>query len=135
MRGQRSIQLLFERQDGVATREQLLTEGLGEKAIDYRLRTGRYRSVHERVYALGPLSMRGRLVAALLAGGDTAVLSHASALVAHRMLASVVTIDLAAPQKRRDTDTLRFHRLILTDSRSQDATACASPPSSARSST
>ena len=115
MRGQRSTQLLFERQEGVATRAQLLAAGLGEDAIDHRLRTGRYRAVHECVYALGPLSMRGRLVAALLAGGDEAALCHASALVPYRLQASVVTIDVALASKRRDTDTLRFHRLILND--------------------
>jgi Protein of unknown function (DUF559) len=116
MRGYRSTQLIFDRQDGVATRAQLLAAGVGEDAIDHRLRTGRYRAVHECVYALGPLSMRGRLVAALLAGGDDAALCHASALVPYRMRASVVTIDVVLPNKRRDADTLRFHRLSLTDS-------------------
>jgi very-short-patch-repair endonuclease len=113
MRGQRSTQLIFDRQDGVATRTQLLAAGLGEDAIDHRLRTGRYWAAHECVYALGPLSMRGHLVAALLAGGDVAALCHASALVPYRMRANVVTIDVALPNKRRDTDTLRFHRLSL----------------------
>jgi very-short-patch-repair endonuclease len=115
MRGQRSIQLLFDRQEGVAARAQLLAEGLGEKAIDYRLRTGRYRAVHECVYALGPPSTRGRLVAALLAGGDEAALCHASALVPYRLRTGVVTIDVALPKKRRDEPQLRFHRLSLAD--------------------
>jgi hypothetical protein len=57
--------------------------------------------------------MRGRLIAALLAGGDDTALCHASALVPYRLLMSVVTIDLAVPKQRRDTDKLRFHRLIL----------------------
>jgi very-short-patch-repair endonuclease len=114
MRGQRHFQL-FERQDGVASRAQLLAAGLGEKAIDHRVRTGRYRVEHECVYSLGPLSMRGRLKAALLAGGDEAVLTHAGALVPYRVLTSVVTIDLAIPKQRRDTDKLRFHRLSLAE--------------------
>jgi very-short-patch-repair endonuclease len=113
MRGQRHTQLIFERQEGCATREQLRAAGLGEKAIEHRLRTGRYRSEHEGVYALGPLSMRGRLIAALLAGGEDAVLCHASALVPCKLLMSVVTIDVAVPAQRRDTPKLRFHRLIL----------------------
>jgi very-short-patch-repair endonuclease len=114
MRGQRSTQLFDD--EGLATRAHLLAAGLGEKAIDYRISTGRYRGVHDNVYALGPLSMRGMLRAALLAGGDLAALSHASALVPHRVRTSVVTIDVALPNKRRDTDKLRFHRLRLTDS-------------------
>src|SRR5947208_2454285 len=113
MRGQRHTELLFERQEGVAERAQLLAAGLGEKAIDHRVRTGRYRVIHERVYALGPLSMRGRLIGALLAGGEDAALCHASALVPFRLRTSVVTIDLVVPRQRRDTDHLRFHRLRL----------------------
>jgi very-short-patch-repair endonuclease len=116
MRGQRSTQLIFERQEGVATRAQLLAAGLGEDAIDHRLRTGRYRAEHESVYSLGPLSMRGRLIAALLAGGGSAALCHASALVPCRLRVTVVTIDIALPTKRRDTDKVRFHRLSLDDS-------------------
>lgn len=115
MRGQRHIEVLFEQQEGVAERGQLLAAGLGEKAIDHRVRTGRYRVVHERVYSLGPLSMRGRLIAALLAGGDDAALCHASALVPFRLRTSVVTIDLALTRQRRDTGKLRFHRLLLAD--------------------
>ena len=100
----------------MASRAQLLAAGLGEDAIDHRIRTGRYRVEHERVYSLGPLSVRGRLVAALLAGGDDAALCHASALVPHRLRTSVVTIDIAVTNQRRDTAKLRFHRLSLTDS-------------------
>jgi hypothetical protein len=99
----------------VAERGQLLEAGLSERVIDYRLETGRYRGVHERVYSLGPLSMRGRLVAALLAGGEDAVLCHASALVPYRLRTSVVTIDLAVRRQRRDEPQLRFHRLSLAE--------------------
>ena len=113
MRGQRSTQLFDD--EGLATREHLVAAGLGEQAIDYRLKTGRYRSVHERVYALGPLSMSGRLKAALLAGGDVSCLCHASALAPFRLRATVVTIDVALPRKRRDAEQLRFHRLTLAD--------------------
>jgi very-short-patch-repair endonuclease len=79
------------------------------------VRTGRYQVVHERVYALGPLSMRGRLIGALLAGGEDSALCHASALVPIRLRTTVVTIDLAVTRQRRDTDKLRFHRFCLAD--------------------
>jgi very-short-patch-repair endonuclease len=115
MCGQRDIQLLFNRQDGVAERQQLLAAGLTERVIDHRLDTTRYRRVHRNVYSLGPLSMRGRLVAALLAGGESAALCHASALVPYRLRERVVTIDLAVQTNRRDEPQLRFHRLILND--------------------
>jgi hypothetical protein len=116
MGGQRDIEVLFERQDGVAERTQLLDADLGEDAIAHRLETGRYRLIHRNVYALGPLSMRGRLVAALLAGGDDAALCHASALVPYRLRDSVVTVDVVVRSNRRDEPQLRFHRLTLTDS-------------------
>jgi hypothetical protein len=115
MGGQRDIEVLFERQDGVAERAQLLAAGLGEDAIAHRVETGRYRLEHRNVYSLGPLSMRGRLVAALLAGGDNAALCHASALVPYRLREQVVTIDVAAQTNRRDEPQLRFHRLVLDD--------------------
>jgi very-short-patch-repair endonuclease len=115
MGGQRRIEVLFDRQDGVAERQQLLGAGLGEDAIAHRLETGRYRLVHRNVYSLGPLSMRGRLVAALLAGGEGAALCHASALVPYRLRTIVVTIDVTTPKDRRDEPQLRFHRLILND--------------------
>src|SRR4051794_33345459 len=115
MRGHRSTQLIFDRQEGVASREQLVGAGVGEDAIDHRLRTGQYRREHECVYSLGPLSVRGMLLGALLAGGADAALCHASALVPHRLRTSIVTIDVALPNKRRSTDKLRFHRLRLAD--------------------
>jgi very-short-patch-repair endonuclease len=105
---------VFDRQDGVAERGQLLAAGLSERVIDHRLRTGRYRRIHRRVYSLGPLSMRGRLIAALLAGGDDAALSHASALIPYRLMDAVVTIDVVAPARRTDEAQLRFHRLELS---------------------
>src|SRR3954471_4784514 len=113
MGGQRDIEVLFERQDGVAERAQLLAAGLGEDAIAHRVKTGRYRLEHRNVYSLGPLSMKGRLIAALLAGGDDSSLCHASALVPQKLLLSVVTIDVAVYANRRDEPQLRFHRLTL----------------------
>jgi very-short-patch-repair endonuclease len=59
--------------------------------------------------------MRGRLVAALLAGGDDAALCHASALVPGTLRATVVTVDVATSTDRRDEPQLRFHRLRLAD--------------------
>jgi hypothetical protein len=78
MGGQLATQV-FDSQEGVASRAQLLAAGLTARVIDRRLATGQYRRVHRNVYALGPLSMRGRLIAALLAGGEQAALCHASA--------------------------------------------------------
>jgi very-short-patch-repair endonuclease len=68
-------------QYGVLTRAQLLAAGLDEATIEYRLRTGRLHRVHRGVYAVGYVSSSPltRAMAAVLACGCDAVLSHRSA--------------------------------------------------------
>ena len=68
-------------QHGVVTRAQLLTAGVNAKAITYRLKVGRLHELHRGVYAVGhrPPSPHARAMAAVLACGAGAVLSHRSA--------------------------------------------------------
>lgn len=68
-------------QHGYVTRQQLLTLGLGPEAIKYRLRTGRLHRVYPGVYAVGHRRLHpvDRSMAAALACGPGAVLSHSSA--------------------------------------------------------
>jgi hypothetical protein len=63
------------------TRGQLLEEGLGARAITYRLQAGDLIAVHTGVYALGhaPQAFVDRAYAAVLACGRSAFLSHGSA--------------------------------------------------------
>jgi very-short-patch-repair endonuclease len=63
------------------TRRQLLEEGLGARAITYRLQAGDLIPVHTGVYALGhePQAFVDRAYAAVLACGRGALLSHGSA--------------------------------------------------------
>ena len=74
---------LAARQHGAVTRIQLLTAGFNVKAIEYRLRIGRLHKLHRGVYAVGhrPPSPHARAMAAVLACGSGAVLSHRSAAV------------------------------------------------------
>src|SRR6476659_2860520 len=69
------------RQHGVVTRGQLEACGLGSKAITIRARKGQLNRIHRGVYAVGHkgLSWHGRWMAAVLACGEGAVLSHGSA--------------------------------------------------------
>jgi hypothetical protein len=69
------------RQHGVVARRQLLALGLGRRAIGHRVERGRLHLVHRGVYAVGHrvLSIEGRWMAAVLAVGEDAVLSHRSA--------------------------------------------------------
>jgi hypothetical protein len=72
---------LADRQHGVITRAQLLDAGLSAGAVRHRLRTGRLHRVFPSVYAVGRplLTLNGRWMAAVLACGPGAALSHLSA--------------------------------------------------------
>jgi very-short-patch-repair endonuclease len=76
-----AIARIAANQHGVVTTEQLLSAGLLSSGITDRLSTGRLHRIHRRVYAVGHrrLSDRGRWMAAVLACGEGAVLSHLSA--------------------------------------------------------
>lgn len=69
-------------QHGVVTRRDLLGLGFSLEAIRHRMGTGRLRQVHRGVYAVGrpELSREGHWMAAILACGDGAFLSHRSAI-------------------------------------------------------
>ena len=75
------IARLATQQSGVVGHEQLLALGLSDDAIQRRIALGRLRPVHRGVYAVGhdALGARGRRIAALLACGEGAVLSHGTA--------------------------------------------------------
>lgn len=63
------------------SRAQLLEAGLSKGGIEWRLRNGSLVTRYTGVYALAPTRMDAQAViaAAVLAGGPTAVASHASA--------------------------------------------------------
>jgi predicted transcriptional regulator of viral defense system len=68
-------------QHGIVTHPQLLRAGATAKQIAGWVRRGRLIRVHRGVYAVGhlPPSPHARTMAAVLACGPTAVLSHRSA--------------------------------------------------------
>jgi very-short-patch-repair endonuclease len=82
------IWALVQRQHGVVTRAQLLDLGYSRHAIEHRLRDSRLFQVHRGVYAVGrpELSQLGQYLAAVLACGPGAALSHLSAAVLWRLL-------------------------------------------------
>ena len=77
----RAIAALASRQHGLVTRTQLRAFGLRDSAITHRAAVGRLHRVHRGVYAVGHrvLPSRGAWMAATLACGSGAVLSHTSA--------------------------------------------------------
>ena len=77
----KSIWALAREQHGVVSRTQLIEAGRHPQAIKHRVAKGRLHPVHVGVYAVGrpELTREGRFMAAVLACGPTAALSHESA--------------------------------------------------------
>lgn len=102
------------RQHGVVARRQLLAAGLTRRAIDHRLACGRLHALHIGVYAVGhpALTARGRLMAACLACGPSAIVSHRSAGVLWELLGTNRTrVDITAPDRSRTSSSIvHLHR-------------------------
>jgi Transcriptional regulator, AbiEi antitoxin/Protein of unknown function (DUF559) len=112
----RAIAELAERQHGVVARRQLLDLGLSPRAIEYRLTIGRLHPVHRGVYAVGHsvLSVDGLRMAAVLAGGERAVLSGRAAGSAWAIWrSSGVASEVTAPRGLRSRGCLRFRQARL----------------------
>jgi hypothetical protein len=79
------ISRLAERQHGVVSLPQLQLLGLSGRAVRDRVAAGRLTRIHRGVYAVGHgrLTIRGYWMAAVLAYGPGAVLSHRSAAALH----------------------------------------------------
>src|SRR5688500_12117460 len=75
------IWALVAHQHGVVTHRQLLKRGVSRRGIQHRCATGRLHPVYRGVYVVGrpELSRKGRWMAAVLACGEGALLSHGSA--------------------------------------------------------
>ena len=110
------IARLAERQHGVVARRQLVALGLGSRAIDHRVRCGRLHLVHRGVYAVGHrgLSQRGRWMAAVLACGSGAVLSHRSAAALWGIRpTSRTSVEVTTPRRLHARPGLHPHRAVL----------------------
>ena len=93
---------LAGRQHGVITHSQLRSLGFSAAAIRHRAAAGRLHTVHRGVYALGrpDLSVEGTWMAATLACGPGALLSHASSAALHGLLPTArATVDVTIPRR------------------------------------
>ena len=75
------LAVIAGRQHGLVTTKQLLVSGADKDAISHRVLVGRLHPVHRGVFAVGHLALtdRGVWLAAVLALGENAVLSHRAA--------------------------------------------------------
>jgi very-short-patch-repair endonuclease len=107
---------LAERQHGRVARRQVAALGLSASAIDRRIRTKRLIPVHQGVYAVGCQlrSLQSAWMAAVLAGGAGAVLSHRAA-AAHWGIAQAGSgaVDVTTPRGQHARRGIRFHRSNL----------------------
>jgi very-short-patch-repair endonuclease len=107
------------RQHGVVSVRQLRDLGLSSSAIGDRVTAGRLHRIHRGVCAVGHpnIGNEGRWMAAVLACGDGAALSHISAAHLWRMLtiggsagADELPVHVTVPGEGRDRSRIRVHR-------------------------
>jgi very-short-patch-repair endonuclease len=111
----RGIAKTAARQHGVVTVGQLRHAGLDKHAVRKRVKAGRLFALHRGVYAVGYAgkSQETRWMAAVLACGDLAALSHGSAAALWGFLALPVgPVDVATPRRSGRTTRrgIRLHR-------------------------
>jgi very-short-patch-repair endonuclease len=109
-----AIARLASRQHGVVSLTQLTAAGLARSVIVRRAQRGLLHRVHRGVYAVGHpgLSNEGKWMAAVLACGPGAVLSHRAAGALWRILPPPNLIDVTVPGNggRRRRRGMRLHR-------------------------
>jgi very-short-patch-repair endonuclease len=102
-------------QHGIVTAEQLVEVGLTLGAIAKRARRGRLHRMHRGVYAVGHdgLSEEARWMAAVLACGHDAVLSHGAAAVHWGLLRPLdgpIDVSIPSQRGRKRRQGIRIHR-------------------------
>src|SRR4051794_29919425 len=106
---------LAVRQHGVITLLQLEAAGLSKRAAAGRVRSGRLHRLHRGVYAVGHRapSHHARWIAAVLACGEGAVLSHHSAAALWELLKPIegpIHISIPTTYGRKPQRGIHLHR-------------------------
>lgn len=129
----RGLQRLVAVQHGAVSRAQLARLGFTRHEIAGMIRAGWLHRVHPAVYAVGRRSLgpRGRWMAAVLACGPGALLSHRSAAALHGIRrSSQEAIEVTVPSDRAralaGVRTYRCRRLASEDRTVVDGIPCAS---------
>jgi very-short-patch-repair endonuclease len=110
----RAIARLAARQHGIVTTAQLLNAGVGRRTIARRVASGLLVPRHRGVYQLGPVASEfGAEMAAVLACGDGAVLSHQSAAAIWGFGRRDRVVHVTVPgHARRAREGVRVHRSL-----------------------
>jgi very-short-patch-repair endonuclease len=108
-----AVRTIAGEQEGIVARAQLLSAGMSSSVVARAVRSGRLHRIYSGVYAaVAPelLTEDGRLIAALLAAGDGALLSHGTAAWRWRIIpAPPSVIELAVPQPRTALADVALH--------------------------
>lgn len=124
---------LAAQQHAVFSLAQLVALGITASAVRKRTATGRLYRVHRGVYSLVPprlLTRRGRYMAAVLACGPGAVLSHRSAAALHELRAtdrSRIDVTVPGSSRRRKVEGVEIHHsrtLTAADITTVDGIPC-----------
>ena len=115
-----AIRALAADQHGVVSRAQLLDAGLSPTMLKRRIGSGRLLQLHRGVYAVGHRELRreGQWLAAVLAVGRGAVLSHRQAAALHGFrTAGGVRIDVTSTGRAGNQSGIRTHHTRSLDDR------------------
>lgn len=113
---ERALAELAGRQHGVVARRQVVGLGFGSAAIAHRIAVGRFHVVFAGAYAVGhaAIGREGRWMAAVLASGERAVLSHRSAACLWDLrIEAPMPHDVTIARSTGSIRGLRRHRSIL----------------------
>jgi very-short-patch-repair endonuclease len=100
----------------VVGRRQLLAQGWSKEEIDWRIGSGRLHRLHTGVYAVGHrlIPKEGWWMAAVLASGPEAVLSHHSAAALWGLRGySERAIEVTVPRKSTSSKQIKRHHSVL----------------------
>jgi very-short-patch-repair endonuclease len=106
------VRAIAREQDGIVAQAQLLAAGASRSAIGRARRSGRLHPIHRGIYAaVAPelLTEEGHLVAALLAAGEGALLSHGTAAWRWRIVPAPPSVITLAVPRRRTVEGLTLH--------------------------
>jgi very-short-patch-repair endonuclease len=109
------IARIARRQHGVVSYSQLRAAGMSQPVISKRTKAGRLHRLHRGVYAVGhtKLTFEGRCLAAALACGDGAVVSHRSGAALWGMLkahSGPIHVSVSGDGGRRKRPGIAIHR-------------------------
>ena len=113
------IARIAARQYGLVTHRQLVAVGLSAGGVQHRIANRRLRAIHRGVYAAGhqPLTREGRWLAAVLACGGGAALSHRAAAALWGLLPRAgegrIDVTVLTAGGRASRPGIRVHRCRL----------------------